>query len=71
MRLRVEGAGSTSTTATLETTQGQMDGFFSQLLFKCYLPEVASLCDLLKICPWVVSRVVCTGKQSYMKREFK
>ena len=29
--------------ATLETTQGQIDGFFSQPLFKCYLPEVASV----------------------------
>jgi len=28
---------------TLETTQGQKDGFFSPLLFKCYLPEVASV----------------------------
>ena len=27
----------------LETTQGQIDGFFSQLPFKCYLPEVASV----------------------------
>ena len=30
---------------TLETTQGQIDGFFSQLPFKCYLPEVASVGD--------------------------
>ena len=30
---------------TLETTQGQIDGFFSQLLFKCYPPEVASVGD--------------------------
>ena len=41
----------------LETTQGQIDGFRSQLPFKCYLPEVASVGDLLKICPWVASRV--------------
>ena len=27
----------------LETTQGQTDCFFSQLPFKCYLPEAASL----------------------------
>ena len=26
-------------------TQGQMDGFFSQLLYKCYLEEVASVGD--------------------------
>jgi hypothetical protein len=31
--------------ATLETTQAQMDGFFSQVPFKCYLPEVASVGD--------------------------
>ena len=31
--------------ATLETTQGQSDGFFSQLLFKSYLPEEASVGD--------------------------
>ena len=42
----------------LETTQGQIDSFFSQLPFKCYLPEVASVADSLKICPWVASRVV-------------
>ena len=28
---------------TQETTQGQIDGFFSELPFKCYLPEVASV----------------------------
>ena len=28
-----------------ETTQGRMDGFFSQLPFKCFLPEVASVGD--------------------------
>ena len=32
-------------TATLETTQGQEDGFFGQLLVKCYLPEIASVED--------------------------
>jgi hypothetical protein len=30
---------------TLDTTRGQIDGFFSQHLFKCYLPEVASVGD--------------------------
>ena len=30
---------------TLKTTQRQIDGFFSQLPFKCYLPEVASVGD--------------------------
>jgi len=42
---------------TLETTQGQTDGFFSQVPCKCYLPEIASVGGLLKICPWVASRV--------------
>ena len=31
--------------STLETTQGQIDGFCSQLPFKCYLPEVAFVGD--------------------------
>ena len=44
--------------ATLETPRRQIDGFFSQLPFKCFLPEVASVGYRLKICPWVVSRVV-------------
>ena len=37
--------------------KGQTDGFFRHLPFKCYLPEVASVKDLLKVCPWVASRV--------------
>ena len=59
----VEGgqAGRTSWTrqgqAALEATQGQMDGFFSQLSYKCHLEEVASVGDLLKICPQLESRV--------------
>ena len=28
-----------------ETTQGKIDGSFSQIPFKCYLPEVASVGD--------------------------
>ena len=43
--------------ATLETTQGQMDGFFRRLIFKCFLPEVASVEDRLNICPWVAFTV--------------
>ena len=31
--------------ATLETTQGQIEGFFSQVPFRCYLPESASVGD--------------------------
>ena len=30
---------------TLEATLGQMDGFFSQLPYKCHLEEVASVGD--------------------------
>ena len=31
--------------AALEATQGQMDGLFSQLPYKCHLEEVASVGD--------------------------
>jgi len=34
-----------SSHTTPETTQGQKDGFFSQLPFKYYLPEVAYVGD--------------------------
>jgi len=37
--------GPTVREAALEATQGQMDGFFSQLPYKCYLEEVASVGD--------------------------
>ena len=47
----------------LETTNGQMDGFFSQLSYKCHQNRVASVGDWLKICPWVASRVGCGGVQ--------
>ena len=30
---------------TLEATQGQIDSFFGQLPYKCYLEEVASVGD--------------------------
>ena len=43
--------------ATLEATQGQNDGFFSQLQYTCYLEEEGSVADWLTICPWVASRV--------------
>jgi len=46
---------------TLEATQWQIDGFFSQLPYKCYLEEVASVGDCLKICPWVTSRAEYGG----------
>ena len=41
----------------LEATQGQMDGFFGQLLYKCHLDEAASVGDWLEICPQLDSRV--------------
>jgi hypothetical protein len=31
--------------STLEATQGEIDGSFSQLPYKCYLEEVASVGD--------------------------
>jgi len=37
--------------ATLETTQGQMGGVFSQLPYKYRFEEVASVGDWLKVCP--------------------
>ena len=41
----------------VEATQGQIDGFFSQLPYKYHLEEVAFVGDWLKISPWVASRV--------------
>ena len=41
----------------LETTQGQIEGCFSQLLFKSYLPKVEYVGSWLQICPLVASRV--------------
>ena len=40
-----ERVNRTAVDTALEKTQGQIDGFFSQLSFKCYLPEVASVRD--------------------------
>ena len=56
--LREEGLGEPrahASESTLETTKGQTDGFSSQLPFKCYLPEVTSVGDGLKICPWAAT----------------
>ena len=47
----------TNAGTALEARQGGNDGSLSQLPCKCYLEEVASLGDRLKICPWVTSRV--------------
>ena len=50
--------------STLEATQGQIDGFFSQLPYKkCYLEEVAFAGDWIKICPWAASRVADDGNE--------
>ena len=45
-----------SSRPALETTHGQMDGFFSP--YKYRIEEVASVGDRLKICPQLDSRVV-------------
>ena len=37
------GAGRQGQGTALEATQGQMDGLFSQLPYKCHLEEVASV----------------------------
>jgi hypothetical protein len=44
--------------STLETTQGEMAGFFRHLPYKWYFQKVAFVGDWLKVCPWVVSRMV-------------
>ena len=44
-------------TATLEATQGQIDGLCGQHPNKCHQNQVACVGDGLKICPWVTSRV--------------
>ena len=40
-----QGASRTAAGTTLETPQGQIGGAFSQLLYKCYLAEVAFVGD--------------------------
>ena len=51
--------------ATLEATQGQMDGFFRQLPYICDLEEVASVGDCLQSCPQFDSRVGTLDIWSY------
>jgi len=46
--VRPDPAAAPSRLAALEATQGQMDGFFSQLPYKCHLEEVASAGDDLR-----------------------
>ena len=53
---RMAHRGQDSPDATLEATQGQIDGFFSHLPFKCHQNRVASVADCLEICPRVTSR---------------
>ena len=48
--------------ATLEATQGKMDGFLSQLPYRCHLEEVASAGDWPEICPQFDSRVGFGGR---------
>ena len=43
--------------SALEATKGSNDSCSSQLPYKCYLEEVASVGDRLKICPWAAFRV--------------
>ena len=40
-----DASANVETGSTLEATQGQMDGVFSQLPYKCHLEEVASVGD--------------------------
>jgi len=41
----VNNSGAEPSEAALEATQGQNDSFLSQLPYKCYLEEVASVGD--------------------------
>ena len=46
-----------------EATQGQMDGFFSQLSYTCQLEEVASVGGSPKSCPQLDSRVAAGSRR--------
>jgi len=52
---------------TLQATQGQIDGFFSQLPYTCHQNRVASVGDGLDICPWVASRVEPSFETLHMR----
>ena len=41
--VKLPAAAETGARSALEATHGQMDGFFSQFPYKCYLEEVASV----------------------------
>jgi len=45
LRKEVSGNRLPAVQSALEATQGQIDGFFSQLPYKCHLEEVASVGD--------------------------
>ena len=53
--------------STLETTQGQIDGFFSQLPHTDHLEEVASVGYWIKICPQLDSTAVGEPKETEME----
>ena len=54
--------------SALEATQGQMDGFFSRPPYKCHFEEVASVGDLLSICPQLDSRVASQKCEAVPRR---
>ena len=56
------GCSRSSRASVLEATQGQIDGFFSQLPYKCHLFEVASVGYRLKICPQLNSTGITASK---------
>ena len=51
----------------LEATQVRIDGFFSQLPYKCHLEEVAFVGDWPKVCPHLNSTRACSGWVSTTK----
>ena len=63
VHVHMDGREESSTTETcvctsaLEATQGQMDGFFSQLPYKCNLEEVASVGDYVYICIYIYIQI--------------
>jgi len=70
-QLAVQAWESQERRATLETTQWQIDGFFSQPPHKCHQHRVASVRDGLKICLWVASRVEAHAEVKRRREELK
>ena len=56
--------------STLEATQGQQDGFFSQLPYKCYLADVVFVGNRLQINPQLDSRVEMTQIELFSSIHF-